>query len=158
MFRNILIFLFIVLCLFSTCKSDDNHKAQAIKNKVVVEIPKEFRNDTIISNHLLKLSNNLEDFSQVIENIADGIDAIGIKDIRKPSVFEKLQLMKILLPKVEPAMKQIRNIQQLDVISERIKDTLPSEKKKSFMAFEDKFKKKFDALYNRFSQYMKNDN
>jgi len=158
MLRNIYLFIFILVFSFTSCSNDEKSKTSEIKKPVVVNIPDVLKKDTIISKHLSELSQNLGDFSVIVENVADGLDAIGIKDIKNPSLFEKMQLMKIVLPKVEPAMKLVRNIQQLDIISEKIKDTLPQDKKNAFIAFERVFKNKFDTLNNRFKQYLTKDN
>lgn len=142
------------LLLFA-CKSDGVSNDSDKHKKSEIEIPEVLKRDTSISKHLSDLSSNLDEFAFIIEDIADGIDAIGIKDIKKPSITEKLQLMKILMPKVNPIMEKVEKIQKLDIISETIKDTLAEDKKIAFEAFEEKFKQKFDTLQNRFQSYMK---
>lgn len=158
MIRNLFIFTVLFLCFITACNNEPKEAAAIPTKKTVVVIPEIFKKDTVISKHLTALSNNLDDFSAIIEGLANEIDALGIKDLSKPGVFEKLQLMKIVLPKTEPVLKLVGNIQQLDKVSEKIKDTLPLDKKDAFIAFEKKFQNKFDTLNLRFKKYTTTDN
>ena len=153
MLKNAFVYFILFLCLISACKNDPKKEEIKPKKTTIVEIPDVFKSDTVISKHLTALSNNLDEFSVIIEGLANEIDALGIKNLNKPGVLEKLQLMKIILPKTEPVIKLVGNIQELDKTSERIKDTLPLEKKNAFVAFEKSFQSKFDTLNLRFKKY-----
>ncbi|OPZ98689.1 MAG: hypothetical protein BWY70_01164 [Bacteroidetes bacterium ADurb.Bin408] len=149
-------FLLVIFLSFLSCKNDAVSEKKH-HTKPSPAIPELLKNDAITSEHLIKLSANLDSFSVIIESIADGIDEIGIKDIKKPSVIEKVQLMSLMLPYIPPAMALIKDLQKLDTISERIKDTLPEEKRNAFLAFENTYKLRFDSLNMRFKQYLSND-
>lgn len=154
--------LFVIISIFvfflSACVNDERKNEPIANDTTIVAIPDVFKNDSITTKHLTELSNNLENFSSIIEDLADEIDALGIKDLKKPGVLEKLQLMKIILPKTEPIVKLVNNIQLLDKKSEKIKDTLSTEKKIAFESFEESFKNKFDTLNLRFKKYAATEN
>lgn len=154
-YKSIWLLLLITQLLLS-CKSDNTSETKHAA-KAPPAIPELLKNDAATSEHLTKLSLNLDSFSVIIESIADGMDEIGIKDIKKPSIIEKVQLMSLMLPYIQPAMGLIKDLQQLDTISERIKDTLPEEKLKAFKDFENTYKLRFDSLNMRFKQYLSND-
>ena len=154
--RYIKISIFILtIILFSSCRNDDK-KSEKSYIKVNAEIPELLKKDTIIAIHLHDLSENLDNFAIIVEEIADGIDEIGMKDIKKPSLVEKLKFMSLIVPKIEPAMQVVKQLQKLEIISEQIKDTLPQEKKMAFESFEGLYKVRFDSLNVRFKKYIEN--
>jgi len=153
---NFIILIFSVL-LLTDCKND-NPKTEKEYTKINAEIPDLLKNDTAIVIHLNELSENLDNFAIIVEEIADGIDDIGFKDIKKPNLVEKLKFMSLIMPKVEPAMKLVKNLQELEKVSEHIKDTLPDNKKNAFQSFEDIYKARFDSLNVRFKKYIENNN
>jgi len=157
MYKYIKCFFFIFVAVLALSCSNSEPEETKIYKKNPPAIPALLKNDTLTVEHLVKLSENLDSFSVIIETIADGIDDIGIKDIKKPGVVEKLQLMSLMLPLIPPAMGLITDLQKLDTLSERIKDTMPEEKRKAFEDFENIYKLRFDSLNLRFKQYLAND-
>jgi len=144
--------LFIMLFVFS-CQQKQEASLSELKYEVVA-IPEVFENEPIIANHLRDLSENLSAFSAIMEDLADNIEEIGIKPGEKPSLRQRLQLMRVMLPKTQPIMEIISNVQQLDNTTKAIKDTLPEYKLQAFYEFEEAYNEKFERLHERFKSYI----
>ncbi|MDD3875548.1 MAG: hypothetical protein PHT69_02945 [Bacteroidales bacterium] len=151
--NNLLLIFFLLLVLFgnSRCASESVKEINDADIKASIEIPDIFKNDSIISAHLFKLSFNLEKFVLIMDELADEIEAVGIKKGENPSFRQRFKLMNIVLPKTQPVMELVKNISDLEKVSQTIKDTLPEEKRIVFDTFNESYNNRFDSLYQRFN-------
>ncbi len=145
----------IVLFVFVACSYEDNNVEKKHKSYESVKFPKAFNNDEAIMSHLHKLSENLEQFSEIMENIVDDLVAQGINYDEEPTLRQKIAILRIITPQVQPVAQIVSNIYKLDEVSKSIKDTLPEEKLNAFLAFEQQYTERFENLNKRFEQYMK---
>lgn len=154
--RTIFILCTLLSFILQSCTSEKKQD-NAQREKTIIPVPEVFEKDTAIARHMTDLSENLDAFAIMVEDMADEIEALQIKDIKKPGITERLRLMQIVLPRVSPMMETVEKLQKLAQESETIKDTLSEERLNAFNNFEQAFKGRFDTLNLRFRSYLSED-
>lgn len=148
-------FFFILFIFHFSCQQQEPQEIKEVKHKApVISIPKELEGDELITKHLFELSENLDAFALIMENIADEFEAMDINVSEEPSLRQKLRVTRVILPQIQPVMEIISNIHELDKTSQAIKDTLSEEKLMAYKDYEKAYNDKFEKLNKRFESFL----
>ncbi len=146
---------FIIIVLLISCQSHKaEEKNEAQSRSPFIPIPEVFDNETLIAKHLVELSENLDAFASIMEDIANDFEAININMSEEPSLRQKLRITRVVMPKIQPVMDIVSNINKLDKTSQSIKDTLSKDKLIAYRDFEKAYNERFENLNKRFEDFL----